>query len=402
MLMTRYSSTCWREASGLRLKNSEPASDTATSASAAPARVCDSVKRSKAGVHTVRAGRRRRTASMTTATAPCCPNRGATNTSVARGLAEYHSPDRVGGPGSGPDRGSWEDERCRAGCRVHGSSVVTAELAVLVAALDEVAGGGCRAVLVTGDAGIGKSRLVTELARRAAAVDAEVLVGTCLDLAEGGAPYAAVNEVLAAIGTLTPAGSGAAPSDRLLDALGQLTAARPVVLVLEDVHWSDRSTQDLLTRLAAGPAVPRLLLLATCRSDDSLPRVTRCAGRSPSSTAPSGSSESSSRGSGRPTCCRSWRGSSTDDRTRPPCVPSSSGPTASPCSPRSSPRRSPGTASCPSASTSCCCPGSTGSARRPRTCCEPLPSAAGASDIGCSPRSAPTTRRHSPPRCARR
>ena len=62
MLITRYSRTCSREASGLRLKNSEPASDTATSASAAPDSAWASAKRLSPGVHTTRAGSRRRSA----------------------------------------------------------------------------------------------------------------------------------------------------------------------------------------------------------------------------------------------------------------------------------------------------------------------------------------------------
>ena len=147
----------------------------------------------------------------------------------------------------------------------------TAELGTLTAALDEVLGGACRTVLIGGDAGIGKSRLASEVGARATTAGAEVLVGACMDLADGGAPYAAINEVLARLGR-SVSSQGGAPSDELLDAIRQLTAERPVVLVLEDVHWSDRSTQDLLVRLARGPAVPRLLVLATYRSDDALPR----------------------------------------------------------------------------------------------------------------------------------
>ena len=87
MLMSRYSSTCSREASGLRLKNSEPARDTATSASAAPASVWARAKRSRPGVHTIRAGSRRRTASMTT-DGSMLPQPWRDDPSVARGLAQ--------------------------------------------------------------------------------------------------------------------------------------------------------------------------------------------------------------------------------------------------------------------------------------------------------------------------
>ena len=76
----------------------------------------------------------------------------------------------------------------------------TAELGTLTAALDEVLGGACRTVLIGGDAGIGKSRLASEVGARATTAGAEVLVGACMDLADGGAPYAAINEVLARLG----------------------------------------------------------------------------------------------------------------------------------------------------------------------------------------------------------
>ena len=51
-------------------------------------------------------------------------------------------------------------------------------------------------------------------------------------------------------------------------ALRRLASERPVVLVIEDVHWADRSTRDLLTVLAGGPELPGVLLVATYRTDD--------------------------------------------------------------------------------------------------------------------------------------
>ena len=250
------------------------------------------------------------------------------------------------------------------------------------------------AVLITGDAGIGKSRLVTEVARRAAAVDAEVLIGNCLDLAEGGAPYAAVNEVLAAIGAPRPAGRiGRRPvrpaarrpraADGRLAPCVLVARGRPLVRPLDagpahpPLRRSGRAPPapagDVSQRRLPAPRSPAARTLAELERSERVERL-QLEGFGPADLL----SQLEGILDGRP-----------DEATG---VPSSSGPTASPCSPRSSPRRSPGTASCPSASTSCCCPGSTDSARRPRTCCEPLPSAAGASATGCSPRSAPTTR----------
>src|SRR4051812_36864794 len=67
-----------------------------------------------------------------------------------------------------------------------------AELAALDAALARAADGQAGAVLVGGDAGMGKSRLVTEFERRAGAGGARVLVGECVDLAGGELPYGPV------------------------------------------------------------------------------------------------------------------------------------------------------------------------------------------------------------------
>jgi DNA-binding CsgD family transcriptional regulator/tetratricopeptide (TPR) repeat protein len=142
----------------------------------------------------------------------------------------------------------------------------TDELRQLIVALEAVVAGASATVFVGGDAGIGKSRLVAELGKRATAADAVVLTGHCLDVTEGGAPYAPVREVLSQIGEGGVA-TTTRPADALLAALRQLASGRPVVLVVEDVHWADRSTRDLLTVIAGGPELPRVLLVATYRAD---------------------------------------------------------------------------------------------------------------------------------------
>jgi DNA-binding CsgD family transcriptional regulator len=141
----------------------------------------------------------------------------------------------------------------------------TEELRQLIVALEATIAGSSAAVLVGGDAGIGKSRLVAELSKRATAAGAVVVTGHCLDVAEGGAPYAPVHEVLAQLGE--PGGAAGRPAEALPAALRRVTSERPVVVVIEDVHWADRSTRDLLTVLAGGPELARVLLVATYRAD---------------------------------------------------------------------------------------------------------------------------------------
>src|SRR5919108_4607291 len=58
----------------------------------------------------------------------------------------------------------------------------------------------------------------------------------------------------------------------LAEALERLTAARPLVLVLEDLHWSDYSTLDVLAMLARRREPARLLVLGTYRPEDALQR----------------------------------------------------------------------------------------------------------------------------------
>ncbi len=155
---------------------------------------------------------------------------------------------------------------------------------------------GQRAVaFVGGEAGIGKTRLVSELADRSRAVGTEVLVGGCLDLDLGGIPYAPVVEALGDLAArldaeetaellgpdashlgLAVGGDGSpdvleghsATLQAVHRVLDRLARRRPVLLVIEDVHWADRSTRDLITYLAAAGLPSPLALVVTYRSDD--------------------------------------------------------------------------------------------------------------------------------------
>jgi DNA-binding CsgD family transcriptional regulator len=172
------------------------------------------------------------------------------------------------------------------------------ELGVLVAALERAAQGQAGAVLVGGEAGVGKSRLVHELLPHAQEAGMRWVEGDCVDLGDGELPYAPIVAALRALvrdvgeseldAQLGPARAGLA---RLLPELadagaddGELGRSRlfehlllvferladetPLVLVLEDLHWADRSTRDLISYLARNGRRARLLLLATYRTDE--------------------------------------------------------------------------------------------------------------------------------------
>ncbi|WP_245533641.1 helix-turn-helix transcriptional regulator [Actinoalloteichus spitiensis] len=173
------------------------------------------------------------------------------------------------------------------------------ELATLRSAWRSAQLGEAGAVLLGGEAGVGKSRLLAELAAIANADDAVVLSGRCLDLDRAGLPYLPFAEALgrivsgtgehpavtsrrAELGRLLPgldgthdtAGSGDGPPERLrlFDAvhglLADLADDRPVLLALEDLHWADASTRDLVRFLVSRLGHQRLLVVATYRTDD--------------------------------------------------------------------------------------------------------------------------------------
>jgi predicted ATPase/DNA-binding CsgD family transcriptional regulator len=181
-----------------------------------------------------------------------------------------------------------------------------AELGRLEEALRSAADGQPVTVLLGGDAGVGKSRLLAEFGERASRQGASMLTGACLELGEDGLPYAPVIEALRAlpdqlgpvevrrlaggahaeVARLLPsiapddAGVRAVPSDdltpgsqlrffeALLGLLGGLAASRPVVVVLEDVHWADSSTRDLLVYLAHNLRDVPVVLVASYRTDE--------------------------------------------------------------------------------------------------------------------------------------
>jgi len=173
------------------------------------------------------------------------------------------------------------------------------ELRALKVALSRAAAGDPAVVLVGGEAGIGKTRLVSELAAACAGDGTRVLTGGCVPVGEGSLPYAPVVEVLRALvaelgpdavrglvgpswpelarlapGLGRPQGDpdGHSTQSRLfelvLGLLGRLAEQAPLVLVVEDLHWADRSTRELLAFLVRNLRRERVLLVATYRDDE--------------------------------------------------------------------------------------------------------------------------------------
>ncbi len=147
------------------------------------------------------------------------------------------------------------------------------ELGELGRALDATRAGNGATILVSGDAGIGKTRLAGELARRARDAGFEVLVGRAIDLVGTELPFQPFVEALRALSEPREAadrmrGSQLRVFEDTLALLTDRAASVPVLVVLEDLHWADTSSLDLLVFLAHNVDHRRVLLLATYRADE--------------------------------------------------------------------------------------------------------------------------------------
>jgi class 3 adenylate cyclase/tetratricopeptide (TPR) repeat protein len=152
-------------------------------------------------------------------------------------------------------------------------------------------GAGC-ALMVSGEAGIGKSRFLSEVESRLRDAQAVLLVGECVEVAEGELAFAPIVAALrpvmdnggvvddlepplrTALAALWPAlgEPGASSREQLFEAvyrvLARLAERRLVVLMIEDLHWIDRSSRDLLGFLVRNARRDRLLFVATYRPDE--------------------------------------------------------------------------------------------------------------------------------------
>jgi DNA-binding CsgD family transcriptional regulator/tetratricopeptide (TPR) repeat protein len=146
------------------------------------------------------------------------------------------------------------------------------ELDELEHALEAAQTGSGGTVLVSGEAGIGKTRLGSELATRARDAGFEVLLGHSIDLVGTELPYQPFIEALRPLGALRQvdpaAGSQLGAFEETLALLTDRAGSAPVLLVLEDLHWADTSTLDLVVFLAHNLDDRPILLLATFRADE--------------------------------------------------------------------------------------------------------------------------------------
>jgi predicted ATPase len=142
-------------------------------------------------------------------------------------------------------------------------------LGALTEAHEAAARGDGRVIVVTGEAGIGKTALVATFLGEAGP-GARVLVGTCDDLSIP-RPLGPLHDLAGSVSPeLEQALAGGARPEEIHGLL--LTELRrppaPAVLVLEDIHWADEATLDVITVLARRISSLPLLLVLTCRDGE--------------------------------------------------------------------------------------------------------------------------------------
>lgn len=177
------------------------------------------------------------------------------------------------------------------------------ELTYLEEAFARARKGTCVPVLIAGEAGVGKTRLVSKFLASAAAAGAHVAVGGATGFGEASLPYAPVVEVLRSVahslgseefvGLLSPrskdnlallipelvdstpteqapasAGAQASLFAGVLSLFEELAKRAPQVICVEDVHWADRSTQDLIVFLIRNLRHAPVVFVITYRSDE--------------------------------------------------------------------------------------------------------------------------------------
>ncbi|MFI2361652.1 AAA family ATPase [Promicromonospora sp. NPDC019610] len=173
-------------------------------------------------------------------------------------------------------------------------------VASLLLAVGRASAGRPGLVLVGGDAGVGKTRLIGHVAQAAEQAGASAVVVHCVDLGQVGIPYLPFTEALTQLQAgaagpdaaarvtelvaerpalwrlLEPGSSADADHDerlQLFEGIARSLAVagapeRPLVLVVEDAHWADASTRDVLRFLAARARSENVLLVVTYRADD--------------------------------------------------------------------------------------------------------------------------------------
>ena len=178
------------------------------------------------------------------------------------------------------------------------------ELQRLQAVLEGAGSGIVGTVIVGGEAGVGKTRLLAELRAGAESAGLRFLVGACVDLGDGARPYdplvaalrpwlkglsaeefsRIVGPARSAVQQLIPDletgsdGKTAVDTDmsstqstlylQVLGLIERVATDAVTVIVLEDLHWSDRSTRDMLRFLVRNLTHGRVVLIGTYRTDE--------------------------------------------------------------------------------------------------------------------------------------
>jgi DNA-binding NarL/FixJ family response regulator len=166
-----------------------------------------------------------------------------------------------------------------------------AELGQLLSAVGIGDGPDASAVLLGGDAGIGKTRLLRELGGRARDAGQRVLVGHCLDLGDSARPYQPFAEVFSVVDNTErdelaarlpalapllpwPTADEADGVERtelfasVVAGLDLLASATPILVVIEDAHWADASTRHLIRYVLAATFSQPVHVVVSYRSDD--------------------------------------------------------------------------------------------------------------------------------------
>ncbi|GAA1964392.1 helix-turn-helix transcriptional regulator [Microbacterium deminutum] len=177
----------------------------------------------------------------------------------------------------------------------------TRELDVILSVWPDVIAGSVHALFVTGEPGIGKTRLMAEATTRLAGRGSAAFVGSCVP--EFGAPFEPLDVPLRALLDLvrgptaadsasqlirqTVSASGLHPDDReglvsqthrqvhplrlasaIVDLIREAADSHPIVIVLDDLQWADATALRLLPRLIEGLAASRVMLLGGVRSTE--------------------------------------------------------------------------------------------------------------------------------------
>jgi len=145
----------------------------------------------------------------------------------------------------------------------------TEELAHLLQRRREAGGGRGGLVLVSGNAGSGKSRLLAEFRARLDAGRMHVAVAQCREASNR--PYSAIVDGLARLGGTPIVNPGATRAELFSQIQRQMRALaerRTVILLIEDIHWATSDTLELLEAIVCDAASLRLLIVATHRSGE--------------------------------------------------------------------------------------------------------------------------------------